>query len=370
MPTDEDDKDDQLPTVCRSHGMHVREVRADERSIRVVASTDAIDSYDEIVEQIWDLKRFKSNPVILYGHRSRELPIGKGIDVGLVNGNLEATIQFVSEKANPLAENVFQLFKEGALNAVSVGFRPRDVRLEKRNDQEVFVLSDNELWEISVVPIPANPEALSKMRQLAAGAALKKTIQVPIHIRVTTKPDSPKPAEPPAQPKETTMTVEEQQALAAKNAELLAKCTQYETDTKTVTAKLTETEKALATEKATVATLNERCATLETARADQQKRADDLAEKDTARDLKELTGVKIAPAEVPGLIKLSKLSQELYLEQLTAIKARPDMQMLERTVKTEGEIPPSSVEKTGTDDGGDDLMSAVNKRIQSESATN
>src|SRR5262245_61773536 len=68
---------DAPPLVSRSDALHVRAVRDESRSIEVVASSDAIDSYGEIVEQKWDLSRYEQNPVVLYAHDKSELPIGR-----------------------------------------------------------------------------------------------------------------------------------------------------------------------------------------------------------------------------------------------------------------------------------------------------
>ncbi|NOU33328.1 MAG: hypothetical protein HOO96_35980 [Polyangiaceae bacterium] len=134
-----------------------------------MASTAAVDSYGEIVEQVWKLERYMANPVVLFGHQSRELPIGRSTFVGVRGGQLECTVRFASPEANPKAEQVWQLVKEDVLRAVSVGFMPGSVRYEKRGGEDVAVLSDNELHEISIVPIPANPEALAKMRAKGIG---------------------------------------------------------------------------------------------------------------------------------------------------------------------------------------------------------
>lgn len=150
--------------------LRIKRAAKDARSIDVVASTDAIDSYGETVEQSWDLARYAANPVVLYAHNSRELPIGTARDVKVEGGVLVASIDFVSAEANPKAEQVWRLVQEGALRAVSVGFRPRTVRGEIRDGRSVTVLADNELHEISVVPIPANPEALARARARALSA--------------------------------------------------------------------------------------------------------------------------------------------------------------------------------------------------------
>lgn len=146
--------------------IQIRALNEAARTCDFIASTEAIDAYDEIVEQDWILDRFKSNPVILFGHNSRALPIGKAIRcevVTVVNvPRLEVTIEFATEKMNPEAERVFQLVKGKFLRALSVGFRPGTIRRETRDGREIDVLSRNVLHEISVVTIPANAEALAK----------------------------------------------------------------------------------------------------------------------------------------------------------------------------------------------------------------
>lgn len=163
--------------------LRIKRSAKDTRSIDVIASTEAVDSYGEIVEQSWDLARYKANPVVLFAHNSRELPIGSARDVKVEDGALVATLDFVSAEANPKAEQVWQLIQQGALRAVSVGFRPRTVRSEKRDGKEVYVLADNELHEISVVPIPANPEALARARAraLAAGPSVTRGTAASAH---------------------------------------------------------------------------------------------------------------------------------------------------------------------------------------------
>lgn len=160
--------------IRRAFGIEVKAGTLDEdaRTVRVIASTDAIDSYDEIVEQDWDLSRYKKNPVVLYVHNrngflgmggdpEKTLPIGYAKDVGMVDGHLEATLKFVTAEATPMAEKVWQGFKQGSIRAVSVGFYPREIREERREDRDYIILSDNQLWEISAVPLPANADAVA-----------------------------------------------------------------------------------------------------------------------------------------------------------------------------------------------------------------
>jgi HK97 family phage prohead protease len=130
--------------------------------IDVIASTDAIDSYGEIVEQTWDLSRFNANPVVLWAHQSRELTLGYASNIGVVDGKLQMRLNFCTAEANPKGPQVYAGFKQKSQRAVSVGFYPLDIRMEMRDGKEVYILSNNLLLEVSPTPIGANPEALAK----------------------------------------------------------------------------------------------------------------------------------------------------------------------------------------------------------------
>jgi HK97 family phage prohead protease len=143
----------------KSLNLSIRAIDNASRSVDVIASTAAIDSYEEIVEQVWDLRRYQTNPVVLFAHDSHELPIGRAENVRVEGGALRARIVFASAAANPKADGVWQLVKERMVSGVSVGFVPRQLRKEMRGGKEITVLSENELYEISIVPVPANPDA-------------------------------------------------------------------------------------------------------------------------------------------------------------------------------------------------------------------
>lgn len=149
--------------VHKGYNVEVKGVDDKARTVTFVASTEAVDRYgDSIKLDGWRLDRFKANPVILFGHDSHALPIGKAVDIGVKGDALVVKIQFASAEANPAAENVFRLIEEGCLNAVSVGFMC--LRWQLVDDQESgrwgYDILEAELLEISVVPIPAHPDAL------------------------------------------------------------------------------------------------------------------------------------------------------------------------------------------------------------------
>src|SRR5437016_2130307 len=137
------------------------------RAVDVVASTDAEDLQGEVLVQDWSLTRYLANPVVLYFHNwitsepEDTLPVGFATNVGVVEGKLRATLNFVEANASELAERCYQGFRQGSLRAVSVGFRSKLGRMETRDGRDVYVLSGNELLEISVCPIGMNSDAVA-----------------------------------------------------------------------------------------------------------------------------------------------------------------------------------------------------------------
>jgi len=128
--------------------------KAGEKTYRFLASTSTVDRQGDSVDQSgWELKNFMANPVILWAHNYGELPLGKVINLTISDKGLEAEIVFADADANPKAQQVKKLIDEGILNAVSVGFIPKE-----RNGN---IITRAELLEISIVPVPANQEALT-----------------------------------------------------------------------------------------------------------------------------------------------------------------------------------------------------------------
>lgn len=143
----------------------------DDRRFSFVCSTETLDRNGRIVVQDWELDDFKKNPIVLWNHGEggsfwgdieidEYFPIGRAENVRVEKNTLLADLIIATGDVNPLAERVYQALKQGVLNAVSVGWSPRDRRYELHDDEEVLVVSGNRLLEISVVPFPANPEAV------------------------------------------------------------------------------------------------------------------------------------------------------------------------------------------------------------------
>lgn len=282
--------------IRRSFGLKISSIDEKERTARFVMSTDSIDSYDEVVEQSWDLRRYEKNPVFLYNHNRSawfgkpedSLPIGKALDVSLVNGALEGTFKFASGDANPFAETCWRCFKEGILCAGSVGFIPGSVRMEKRDGKEIYVLSDNELFEFSLTPLPANADAVAR----SAGASRTKERE---RLKaMAERSAAQKNTQAPDGAERSTMDLEKMKA---------------EIDRLTAAEKsASDRAQAAESEAATLKSANEDLAKKLTAAESRVKELTDAADKAEgeaiALEVKALVGKKITPAQEADYIEL------------------------------------------------------------------
>lgn len=127
-----------------------------------IASKEVVDRDGEILKVNGiDIKNYKRNPVVLYAHRRDDYPIGKATKIIKTrDGELKIKVLFATEE-NEDAMKVYRLIKGGFLNAVSIGFRPTEPP-EYPKDGKIFrVFPKTELLELSIVPVPANQDALA-----------------------------------------------------------------------------------------------------------------------------------------------------------------------------------------------------------------
>lgn len=152
---------------------YTKQVNEAERTLVGIASTEVIDRYGDIVKQDgWILDNFKKNPVMLWAHNYHDLPIAKIVDVNVSDGKLTFKAQFPKPGLNELADKIFELFKDGVLNAFSVGFIPVEY---EPNEHGGYTYTKQELLEISAVTVPANQEALA-MALKSIGDEVKEAI--------------------------------------------------------------------------------------------------------------------------------------------------------------------------------------------------
>lgn len=117
----------------------------------------------------WKLDNFRKNPVVLFAHRSDQPPVGKVVSVLASAGQLRARVKFASDLYE-FAGVVERLVSGGYLTATSVGFQP--TKWLYNEERGGFDFAEQELLELSIVPVPCNPDALLQAKERAADVAV------------------------------------------------------------------------------------------------------------------------------------------------------------------------------------------------------
>ena len=122
---------------------------------------------DTIKAAGWDLTNYVNNPVALWAHDSSAPPIGGGSNVAVTGTRLLGDITFASAETYPFADTIYRLLLDKFLRAVSVGFMPTKHLFVQNDDARPWGIDflEQSLLEISVCPVPANPNALVEARR-------------------------------------------------------------------------------------------------------------------------------------------------------------------------------------------------------------
>lgn len=128
------------------------------------ASTKDKDRMNDIVEPTAfenTLKQYMTNPIVLLQH-DMDKPIGN-----VVEASIDDKWLFIKARITEDTDWVFSKLKNWVLRTFSIWYRVKDFETEENVDKEwnyVFtnLIKDLELFEISLVSVPANPFALVK----------------------------------------------------------------------------------------------------------------------------------------------------------------------------------------------------------------
>ena len=163
------------------------EINEEERTVVAIISTGTLDRDNEILRPRGvNLDNFVKNPVVPWSHDAGSPPIAKAIWVRKGTKRLMAKIKFA---VTDRAEEVWQLFKQGFLNAFSVGFRPTkghrptpdEIKASPDLADARWIYDEWELLEFSPVTIPSNPEALAqavKANKIALSSDVCRTLDI------------------------------------------------------------------------------------------------------------------------------------------------------------------------------------------------
>lgn len=130
--------------------------------IQLTISTGTIDrDGDTLNPNGWQLDNYRKNPVVLFAHQSRQPPVARATETWLEDEKLKSKALFTPKEMYPFGYMIGQMYKEGFINAASVGFDPlKWTYVEDKNRPWGVDFLEQELLEWSAVPVPANAEAL------------------------------------------------------------------------------------------------------------------------------------------------------------------------------------------------------------------
>lgn len=161
------------------------------RVLEFIASTETPDRAGDIIDVAgWKLDNYLGgigkgqNPIFAWSHDYSKLPVGKTISASAdvrakalaIRVRFPTIAELCTDPTNPseealFADTVYNMYKGGYLNAVSVGFR--GLKYKTRDDPSVMEkpewmrgthFLEQELLEVSAVLVPCNQEALVSMR--------------------------------------------------------------------------------------------------------------------------------------------------------------------------------------------------------------
>lgn len=121
-----------------------------------------VDRDSEVVEPSGlILDEFLKNPVFLWAHSRTAPSIGRVIPESIVKtqDHVLGTVEF--DLDDPLAKMIFGKYVKGHLNAVSIGFIPKEADRPVFDGQRGPTFTESVLLELSGVPIPSNAGALA-----------------------------------------------------------------------------------------------------------------------------------------------------------------------------------------------------------------
>jgi HK97 family phage prohead protease len=142
----------------------IKSFNDNERSFTAWASKEGIDRDREVLKADgWDLRNFKKNPVVPLFHDYRNPPVAKSIWTKPSPSENPEGLLFKPQFADTASGNeTYYLYREGYMNAFSVGFDPKEWIDAKPEDTKSprRTYTKQELLEISCVVVPAHPGAL------------------------------------------------------------------------------------------------------------------------------------------------------------------------------------------------------------------
>jgi HK97 family phage major capsid protein/HK97 family phage prohead protease len=125
----------------------------------------------------FELADFRRNPVALWAHDAEAPPIGRAANVRVEENALKGDIEFMSAELYPFADQIYRMYCDGFLAAVSIGFIPIEWSWTKDPDRPFGIDFKRQfLCEISCCPVPVLASALADQAFEAMNMSLTKSL--------------------------------------------------------------------------------------------------------------------------------------------------------------------------------------------------
>lgn len=189
-------KKEDIEVVRKYFTSEKSEADSKERSVVSYISTGIKDRDGEVLEPSGVvLDNYRKNPIVMYAHDYRSVPVGKNIWIKQDEKGLIAKTMFANTE---FADQIYQLYSEDiggtgpVMKAFSVGFIPiewEDIEQKSVEDPR-RIYKKWELLEYSCVPVPSCPEALALAYEkgVITSDRLKKDFGVGQSITTTNAP--------------------------------------------------------------------------------------------------------------------------------------------------------------------------------------
>jgi len=189
-------------TMLRKQFIATREASDDDNTATAVISTDVIDREKEVIlPRGAKIENYLKNPVVQWVHDYHAFPVGKALWAKAGRKYIKAKWEWAPTEA---AQQVKDLWNGGFLNAVSIGFLPAKEGSHPPTPEEIKarpelatanrIYDDWELLEFSIVPVPANPEALAaaiKGKSIIVSEELQNELGVGVEGTTSVGAESP-----------------------------------------------------------------------------------------------------------------------------------------------------------------------------------
>ncbi|MGA2788076.1 MAG: HK97 family phage prohead protease [Verrucomicrobiota bacterium] len=154
----------------------VKDVAGDAPQLDFIATDETLDRYNEVVKlNGWQTDNYMANPVVPDCHDYSSIARILGRTVSLtVTDQMVNRVEFCLD--NPMGALAYKMAKGGFIKSESVGFIPLEWTTGNETNQPDRTYTKQELLEISLVVVPANPGATIGLA-LKAGAIEKADLK-------------------------------------------------------------------------------------------------------------------------------------------------------------------------------------------------